>query len=177
MKFKVGDKVKVCGPYCTSNLGVAFAENGVMWVDSMSREIGKAHVIEKVIKSVGYKIDDTKNYTYVEEWLEPISDKTEQKPKRTLVIEITDDGATGKYIVGKKIKRTASIKRYYKDKPNDYRAAIFAVGKLFGRDLKFTVAGVSLSADEVRKMKDSLKNARGYLDDAKVILEENEAEK
>ena len=176
MKFKAGDKVRVIGPKLTTD-SIAFSLTGVMWVESMMNEIGKVHVIKRVVNRVGYKIDDGLDYTYSEEWLEPIADKTEQKPKRTLVIEITDDGATGKYIVGKKIKRTASIKRYHKDKPNDYRAAIFAVGKLFGRDLKITEAGVSLSADEVRKMKDSLKNAQGYLDDAKMILERNAAEK
>ena len=176
MKFKAGDKVRVIGPKLATD-SIAFSLTGVMWVESMLNEIGKVHVIKRVVSRVGYKIDDGLDYTYSEEWLEPISDKTEHEPKRTLVIEITDDGAQGKYIVGKKIKRTASIKRYYKDKPNDYRAAIFAVGKLFGRDLKITEAGVSLSADEVRKMKDSLKNAQGYLDDAKVILERNAAEK
>lgn len=82
-----------------------------------------------------------------------------------------------KYIVGKKVEKTVAIKRYNKDKPNDYRAAIFAVGKLFGRELKISDAGVSLPADEARKIQDSLKNAQGYLDDARIILKRNGAEK
>ena len=77
MKFKAGDKVRVIGPKLTTD-SIVFSLTGVMWVESMMNEIGKVHVIKRVVNRVGYKIDDGLDYTYSEEWLEPIADKTEQ---------------------------------------------------------------------------------------------------
>lgn len=50
---------------------------------------------------------------------------------RRVVIEITDDGAEAKYIVGKTVEKSASVKRYRDDKPDDGKAAAYAVDKLF----------------------------------------------
>ena len=105
------------------------------------------------------------------------SEKTEKpkaagKPKRTVVIEITDDGADAKYLNGKKVEKTASIRRYYKDRPDDLLAALYAVQKMFGlTELK----GKDIFADiyketEIRDLEDAIANAGGYLNDAKVIL-------
>lgn len=57
-------------------------------------------------------------------------------PKRTIVIEITDNGAMAKYIHGREVKKTASIKRHPDDRPDDEKAAILVTEKLFGRNLR-----------------------------------------
>ena len=57
-------------------------------------------------------------------------------PKRTIVIEVTDNGAMAKYVHGKEVKKTASIKRHHDDRPDDEKAAILVTEKLFGRDLR-----------------------------------------
>lgn len=70
-------------------------------------------------------------------------------PKRAIVIEITDDGANAKYVIGKKVAKTASVKRYKGDKPCDPIAAHYVIGKLFGQ---------KITKDNVDR--DALKNAR-----------------
>ena len=98
--------------------------------------------------------------------------------KRRVVIEISDDGATAEYIVGKDHKKGVSIKRYYKDTPDDYRAGIYAVAKLFDRKVAINDEDYfSLTEREVRDLEDSLKNAQGYLDDAKAIVKRNAVRK
>ena len=56
--------------------------------------------------------------------------------KRTIVIEITDNGADAKYVFGKEVEKTASIKRHPNDNPDDEMAAMFVMQKLFGYDLR-----------------------------------------
>ena len=102
----------------------------------------------------------------------PEKPKAAGKPKRTVVIEITDDGADAKYLNGKKVEKTASIKRYYKDRPDDLLAAVYAVERLFGLE---PVKGKELFADicketEISDLRDAIANASGYLNDAKVVL-------
>lgn len=98
--------------------------------------------------------------------------KTDGKPKRTVIIEITDDGADAKYLCGKKVEKTASIRRYYKDKPDDLLAALYAVQRLFGLE---QVKGKDVFVDiykeaEINDLKDAIANAGGYLNDAKAVL-------
>lgn len=102
----------------------------------------------------------------------PENPKAANKPKRTVVIEITDDGADAKYLNGKKVEKTASIKRYYKDRPDDLLAAVYAVERLFGLE---PVKGKELFADiykeaEISELRDAIANAGGYLNDAKAVL-------
>lgn len=88
-------------------------------------------------------------------------------PKRTIVIEITDDGAEAKYVRGREIVKTVSIKRHPDDKPNDETAAILATAKLFGhnlRDLEKTADG------NLHSYKETL----GWLHGAKEALDEVE---
>ena len=67
----------------------------------------------------------------------PKSEKSPKpSPKRTIVIEITDNGAMAEYIHGKEVKKTASIKRHPDDRPDDEKAAILVTEKLFGRNLR-----------------------------------------
>lgn len=102
----------------------------------------------------------------------PEKPKTAGKPKRTVVIEITDDGADAKYFNGKKVEKTASVKRYYKDRPDDLLAAVYAVERLFGLE---PVKGKDLFSDihkeaEISDLRDAIANAGGYLNDAKAVL-------
>lgn len=87
--------------------------------------------------------------------------------KRRVVIEISDDGATAEYIVGKHHAKGVSIRRHPKDKPNDKYAALYAVSKLFG--LEGTVEKF-VSKDKLNALEHSIGNARGYLDDAEQIM-------
>ena len=105
--------------------------------------------------------------------------KTGEKPyKRRVVIEITDDGATAEYIVGKEHEKGVSIMRHPQDHPNDYKASIYAVAKLFDRKVDINDGDYfSLTEQEVRDLEDSLKNAQGYLDDAKTIVKRNAVRK
>ena len=61
-------------------------------------------------------------------------EKDGKKPtKRTVVIEITDDGAEAKYFCGGKTPaKQASVRRYHGDKPDDETAAFHALARLFG---------------------------------------------
>lgn len=58
------------------------------------------------------------------------------KPKRRIVIEITDDGAVAKEVGDNRVKRTVSIHRHSDDEPNDEYAATCVIAKFFGRDLR-----------------------------------------
>lgn len=107
------------------------------------------------------------------------SKRTGETPyKRRVIIEITDDGAMAEYIVGKDHKKGVSIKRYYKDTPDDYRAGIYAVAKLFDRKVAINDEDYfSLTEREVKDLTDSLASAQGYLDDAKEIVKRNAVRK
>ena len=79
-------------------------------------------------------------------------------PPRTVVVRITDDGATAKYINGKTVEKEMEVKRFWKDKPSDGTAAIYAVGKLFGNTVRATTdesehaEWASKTAEILRKM-------------------------
>lgn len=80
------------------------------------------------------------------------------KPPRTVVVRITDDGATAKYINGKTVEKEVEVQRFWKDKPSDRDAAIYAVGKLFGNTVRATTdesehaEWASKTAEILRKM-------------------------
>ena len=90
-----------------------------------------------------------------------------KRPKRRVVIEITDDGAEAKYIVGKNIEKTASIKRHPEDEPNDEIAAVYSIAKLFGENLR-------AMEDKVDGKIEMFKDALGWIYGAKEALGEAE---
>ena len=102
-------------------------------------------------------------------YMKPLNytEKRDSRPKRRIVIEITDDGAEAKYIVGKNIEKTASIKRLPNDKPDDEMAAMFVIQKLFGYNLwnieKATDEKIRLNEEAIR-----------WICDAKEALDEAE---
>ena len=99
--------------------------------------------------------------------LDAIKPSSKTSPKRTIVIEITDNGAEAKYVRGKEIVKTASIKRHPDDKPHDETAATFAIAKLFGHNLR----DLEKSADENLRL---YKETREWLRGMKKALDESE---
>lgn len=89
------------------------------------------------------------------------------RPKRRIVIEITDDGAEAKYIVGKNIEKTASVKRHKDDKPDDRLAAHYVVGKLFGQK----VMKDNVDMDALKNARYDCMIARYYLDEISKVLD------
>lgn len=95
------------------------------------------------------------------------SEPSKPSPKRTIVIEITDDGANAKYVCGKEVRKTASIKRHPDDKPDDEVAASLVIAKLFGKNLR----DLENAADKIiRNRKETL----GWIHGAKEALDEAE---
>lgn len=90
--------------------------------------------------------------------------ETGKKPqRRTVVIEITDDGAKARYFCGGKIPaKEAKVRRYRNDEPDDGSAAMFAVGKLFGRFDGQKPTGAGKDGEEVAKLKVALAEVEKY---------------
>ena len=89
------------------------------------------------------------------------------RPKRRVVIEITDDGAEAKYIVGKKVEKTASVKRHKDDKPDDRLAAHYVIGKLFGQK----VMKDNVDRDALKNARNDCMVARYHLDKISKVLD------
>lgn len=116
------------------------------------------------------------NVEVKEDWVELVSarvfpkknpDASKPTPKRTIVIEITDDGANAKYVSGKEVIKTASIKRHPDDKPDDEMAAFLVTEKLFGRNLR----GLESAIDEDFRLQGE---TLGWIRGAKEALDEAE---
>lgn len=97
--------------------------------------------------------------------------KTGEKPyKRRVIIEITDDGATAEYIVGKDHEKGVSIRRHSKDAPNDKYAAFYAVCKLFGMNASELKNDRTISAQEIDDIDETLMEAMDCICDVKDML-------
>jgi len=186
-KFKVGDRVvgnwmaAVYPVTCTGWRGVVVAVDSVD--GSRPNDIRvkgpdkKGTLYEYWVWSKYFDLDKSSKPA---SHFDDRSKRTGKTPyKRRVIIEITDDGATAEYIVGRDHKKGVSIKRYYKDKPDDKMAAVYAVMKLFG--FRHVAAeddgGEFFSAKEVRDIKDSAASARKYVDDVLRIVESKTAGK
>jgi hypothetical protein len=121
------------------------------WVGSCSREEEDGFVVVKDVKS-------PQRHRVAADAVNPYV-----RPKRRVVIEITDDGAEAKYIVGKNIEKTASVKRYKDDKPDDRLAAHYVVGKLFGHTVT--------QMDALKNAKYDCMIARYHLDEISKVLD------
>lgn len=176
-KFKVGDIVKVIDPHLDN---MEKSHDDILWVDSMRSRINHLFKVTIVTPDGGYYIDDESGFMWSGEWLEKKeknnfpsrpddrSKRTGEMPyKRRVVIEITDDGATAEYIVGRDHEKGVIIRRHPKDKPNDKYAALIAVSKLFGLD---GTVEKFVSKDKLNALGHSIENAKGYLDDAEAIM-------
>lgn len=146
VKFTVGDYVVFIDG---SNVPGA-----MMWLSGMKKYVGKRDRIQ-YMGSEGRtcKLEHIPFLLNLE-WIKPA--ESAKPPKRTIVIEITDDGATAKYIVGKKVEKKSAVKRYSYDKPSDKAAAYYAVCKLFGGDLSEVVEKLTTAVASADKARDLL---------------------
>lgn len=156
-KFTVGDYVVFIDG---SNVPGALT-----WLSGMKKYVGKRDRIQ-YMGSEGR----TCKLEYIPfwlnlEWIKPAELKL--SPKRTIVIEITDDGADAKYVFGKEVEKTASIKRHPNDKPDDEMAAMFVMQKLFGYNLR----NIEKAADEKIRLNEE---AIRWICGAKEALDEAE---
>lgn len=170
MKFKVGDTVVA---NVRANGKYFWTSNG--WEGKVEEILDHPHPHgDMIVSGKGMFYEEERFLVWSEYFSLKHSEKpkTDGKPKRTVIIEITDDGADAKYLNGKKVEKKASIKRYYKDKPDDMLAALYAVQRLFGLE---RVKGKDIFEDiyketEITDLKDAIASAGGYLNDAKVVL-------
>lgn len=173
-KFKVGDKVSVhiaegwvngivLGESC-SGLYLTKVPDGHGW--SVNRNEAKYCAEEcGIILETGRRC-----YWNADEFdIKPLkpTEGYAKRPKRRVVIEITDDGAEAKYVIGKKVAKTASVKRYKDDKPDDRLAAHYVVGKLFGQ--KVTKNNVDM--DALKNAKYDCMIARYHLNEISKVLD------
>lgn len=170
MKFKVGDRVvanaRANGKYFWTSHG---------WEGKVEEILDHPHPHgDMIVSGEGMFYEEERFLVWSEYFTFKKSEKpkTSEKSKRTVIIEITDDGADAKYLNGKKVEKKASIKQYCKDKPDDMLAALYAVQRLFGLE---RVKGEDIFEDiyketEITELKDAIANAGGYLNDAKVVL-------
>lgn len=161
-KFKVGDTVRV-----TNNppANMSRSSDGVLWILQMNRYCGHLYRIKRIPEK-GYILNEPSEFLFSEEWLEPeFPAKPKPSPKRTIVIEITDDGANAKYVSGKEVIKTVSIKRHPDDKPDDEVAAMFVMQKLFGKNLR----DLENAADKIIRNR---KEAIEWIHGAKEALDE-----
>ena len=175
-KFKVGDRVRVCASHgWTNGSVVAYYKDTpncsiIKVPDGQGWAIGKSEVAYYK-KACGAILETGRNcyWNADEKWLK-LPTHTENDTglsKRRVVIEITDDGAEAKYIVGKNIEKTASIKRHPEDEPNDEIAAVYSIAKLFGENLR-------AMEDKVDGKIEMFKDALGWIYGAKEALGEAE---
>lgn len=174
-KFKVGDKVMVytakgwvngtvVGCYKFDTGYLVEVPDGYGW-DIVFDDVDRYKKLCGAILKVGKKCYWNAYEPYMK--LLNQTEKRDSRPKRRIVIEITDDGAEAKYIVGKNIEKTASVKRYIEDMPDDRLAAHYVVGKLFGQ--KVTKDNVDM--DALKNAKYDCMIARYHLDEISKVLD------
>lgn len=130
-KFQIGDKVignQKANSYTITRMG---------WTGTVVGVSDKNIVVESADGSGRYMVDPncfdlvdrkTPKKTPKTPKMDPISGDA---PRR-VVIEITSEGATAKYIHNGKVEGEARIHRWHGDKPDDAKAAKYAVDALFG---------------------------------------------
>ena len=141
-RFKVGDRVM--GNEKARGYGIT--KTGWVGYVTEIKDDGCISVSETMKYKYGYIVDP--------DAFDLCPEKDGEDPYvRRVVIEITQNGAKAKYIVGKKVEKEASIRRYHGDKPDDAKAAKFAVEALFGR-LKADESAeyASRTAEALRRM-------------------------
>jgi hypothetical protein len=110
-------------------------------------------------REYGLPVDDRRLYWYADE--EEI-EKVKTPRVRRVVVEITDNGADAKYIVGKNIEKSASIHRFRDDAPDDAKEAQYVIAKLFGVDIK---EGEDKHEKEFSEMRDAWRSFKSVIED------------
>lgn len=151
-RFKLGDMI-VMNELADTKYHYRITKRG--WVGRYCNKNEVGFIVVEDVKSLT-------RYSVAEDAVDPYI-----CPKRHIVIEITDDGAEAKYIVGKNIEKTASVKRRKDDKPDDRLATHYVVGKLFGQ--KVTKDNVDM--DALKNAKIDCMIARYHLDEISKVLD------
>lgn len=134
MKFNIGDRVVV------KDFHNAWLEDRTGKIISFDGEFlygVEFDIEEEFLHSCGGKGKENKCFWVADIYLQPIV-VTKHPRVRRVVIEITDNGANAKYCVGRRVENAVSVHRYKEDAPDDGKAAVYAVAKLFGIDLNET---------------------------------------
>lgn len=175
-KFKVGDKVSVCAVFGWVN-GIVLGEykscSGLYLTkvpDGHGWSVGKNEV-NYYVEECGAIVEPGRRcyWIAVKSEIKPLelTEDYAKRPKRRIVIEITDDGAEAKYIVGKNIEKTASVKRYKDDKPDDRLAAHYVIGKLFGQKVEKD----NVDMEALKNARFDCMIARYHLDEISKVLD------
>lgn len=131
-KFQIGDKV--IGNQKANKYGIT--RKG--WTGTVVKVVGEIITVESADYACSFVVDS--------DCFDLLSrKKTEKTPKKTpkkdpisgdaprrVVIEITSEGAKAKYIHNGMVEKEARIHRWHGDKPDDAKAAKYAVDALFG---------------------------------------------
>lgn len=134
MKYKVGDKVRV-----RSDLVVGRLYGVWPFTRTMSEIAGKVVEIKRVSDLRGaYMLKDiVGEYWYTDEMLEPVHDVVFiPKPTWRIIIQGDENTSQARYIVGGRVVKEASAKRYHKDKHDPAMAARALIGKMFPEEKK-----------------------------------------
>lgn len=123
LKFKIGDRV------IGNEKAKCYSFTKTGWVGYVTEILSDSRI------RVNHKMDPKLGYVVFDDRFDPYPEEKQEKKSgtRRVVIEITEDGAKAKYIVGKKVEKEAEIRRYHEDRPDDAKAAKYAVEALFGR--------------------------------------------
>lgn len=153
-KFRIGDKVignKKAEKYGITRMG---------WIGTVVGVSGETIIVEPAGGIGRYWVDS--------DCFDLVSRKeTEKTPKKTpkkdpisgdaprrVVIEITSEGAKAKYIYNGKVEGEARIHRWHGDKPDDAKAAKYAVDALFGTNKSGEDAEWASKTAEILNYKD-----------------------
>lgn len=160
MKFKIGDRVIV------KNSNYAWLEGETGKIISFDGQFlyGVEFDIEdkqSLLHSCGGRGKANKCFWVADVYLKPFVG-TKHPRVRRVVIEITDNGANAKYCVSRRVENAVSVHRYKEDAPDDGKAAVYAVAKLFGIDLN------EMEKDEksFSEMRDAWRKFKSVIEDA-----------
>lgn len=158
-QFKVGDRVVIVGGTYNGDTGVVTAVNDMVGVVHDQEHEGLHTLNGRCANHYGW---------WHWPWLLKLAD--EKKPKRTIVMEITDNGATAKLVNGREVTKVISIKRHPDEEPDDESAALYCIAKLFGRDLRKIDAGADEFAGNMTEAIERLDKAAAFLEKARERL-------
>lgn len=130
MEFKVGDRVRI---------KIGAMDMGMPHVRGMGEFEGETGVVLELSETSYYvkmDCDPWCRWWWLKSAVEPVSEEAVPKPTWRIIIEGDEHTSRAKYVVGKKIVKEASAKRYYKDKHDPAMAARALIGKMFPEEKK-----------------------------------------
>ena len=158
MKFNIGDRVIVeisNYSWLDGKIGKIIANDG-MCLYGVEFDIED----KKLLHSCGGRGKANKCFWVADVYLKPFVG-TKHPRVRRVVIEITDNGANAKYCVGRRVENAVSVHRYKEDAPDDGKAAVYAVAKLFGIDLN----EMEKNEKSLSEMRDAWRKFKSVIED------------